>query len=250
MTPSLFSIALLTALSDVTDEAALNATHQKIVNTLPPIAGALNGAMVLKDVSVRNMELDHMMDVMRPKVLGSIHLDRIFHNINLDFFVLMSSINCVIGTSGQANYAAANMGLCGVAAHRRKRGLNSSYINLGMMFGVGYVTESSRQLDQVFAKLAMMPLSEDDFHQIFAEGVEAGYLDSPNGPEMSTGLLNVTPDSANIPGWCSDPKFAHLIVHHTVNSDDKADQGNVAPLQDQLWDCQTEQDILRVISRE
>lgn len=107
--------------SDVTDEAALQAVHRKITASLPPIAGVLNGAMVLRDVSVRNMAFDQVTDVVGPKVLGSIHLDRIFHETKLDFFILLSSINCIIGNVGQANYAAANMGMCGLAAHRRKR---------------------------------------------------------------------------------------------------------------------------------
>ena len=107
----------------MTDEKAINDVHAEIVTTLPPIVGLLNGAMVLRDVSVRNMEFDQVTDVIRPKVLGSIHIDRIFHDIDLDFFVLLSSINCVIGNVGQANYAAANMGMIGVAGNRRKRGL-------------------------------------------------------------------------------------------------------------------------------
>lgn len=105
----------------MTDEAALKAIHRKITASLPPIAGVLNGAMVLRDVSVRNMEFNQVTDVVGPKVLGSIHLDRIFHKAELDFFILLSSINCIIGNVGQANYAAANMGMCGLAAHRRKR---------------------------------------------------------------------------------------------------------------------------------
>lgn len=105
----------------MTDEQALRAVHQRIVASLPPIAGVLNGAMVLRDVSVRNMAFDQVTDVVGPKVLGSIHLDRIFYKAQLDFFILLSSINCIIGNVGQANYAAANMGMCGLAAHRRKR---------------------------------------------------------------------------------------------------------------------------------
>ena len=196
--------------------------HRTIVETMPPIIGALNAAMVLRDVSIRNMEFDQVQDVTRPKVLGSIHLDRIFQDVNLDFFVLISSINCVIGNVGQANYAAANMGMCSVAANRRKRGLRSSVVNVGAIIGVGYITQSARQLDVTVAKTAMMHLSEEDFHQIFAEAMEAGHLDSDMGPEISTGLLEITPDeSKNIPKWYSDPKFARFIIHKTANQDDE-----------------------------
>lgn len=40
--------------SDATVRPALEAVHKTIRETLPPIAGVLNGAMVLRDMSVRN----------------------------------------------------------------------------------------------------------------------------------------------------------------------------------------------------
>ena len=235
--------------SDVTNKKALESVHQTIVETFPPIIGVLNGAMVLRDVSVRNMEYNQVTDVIRPKVLGSLHLDQIFHDVELDFFVLLSSINCIIGNVGQANYAGANMGTCGIAANRRKRGLNSTAVNVGAVMGAGYITESDRQLDLTVAKMAMMHLSEEDFHQIFAEAMEAGHLDSPVGPEISTGLLHISPDSANIPKWYSNPKFAHLIVHQTASNDEKKEQTNAASIQDRLQACQTRPSVLQVIQR-
>ncbi|KAK5993740.1 Highly reducing polyketide synthase bet1 [Cladobotryum mycophilum] len=232
---------------DVTNEEALRAVHQRIIDTMPPIAGALNGAMVLRDVSVGNMEINHVLDVINPKVLGSIHLDRIFYNVSHDFFILISSINCIISNPGQANYAAANMGICGVAVNRRKRGLNSVCINVGAVIGAGYITESDRQLDQTVSKMAIIHLSEQDFHQIFAEGMEAAHIDCPHGPEMSTGLLDISPDSPNIPKWYSNPMFSRFIVHHTAGIDGKNAYDNVASIQEQLDDCRTEQDVLRVV---
>ena len=124
----------------MTDEKALRGVHQAIVESLPPIVGVLKGAIILRDVSVRNTMFDQVRDVIRPKVLGSMHLDRIFHNVDLDFFVLLSSIKYVIGNVGQANYAVANMGMCGVAANHRKRGLASSVVNVSAIIGVGYIT--------------------------------------------------------------------------------------------------------------
>lgn len=82
--------------------------------------------MVLRDVSILNMSFDQFTTVTRPKVLGSIFLDRIFDHQPLDFFIFFSSINCVVGNLGQANYAAANMFMCAMAANRRKRGLTGS----------------------------------------------------------------------------------------------------------------------------
>ncbi|KAE8834712.1 hypothetical protein PTNB73_08612 [Pyrenophora teres f. teres] len=236
-------------LCDVTDEAAINAVHKTIVETLPPITGLLNGAMVLRDVSVRNMEYSQVTDVIRPKVLGSIHLDRIFHDVDLDFFVLLSSINCVIGNVGQANYAAANMGMIGVAGHRRKRGLRSSVVNVGAIIGVGYITQSDRQLDVTVAKTAMMHLSEQDFHQIFAECMEAGHLDNDSGPEISTGLLQITPDTIDIPPWYSDPKFKRFQIHRSATGGGKAEATNSASTQELLLQCRSLSEVTNIITQ-
>jgi thioester reductase-like protein len=220
---------------------------------MPPIAGALNAAMVLRDVSIRNMDFDQFQDVVRPKVLGSFHLDSIFHDVDLDFFVLISSINCVIGNVGQANYAAANMGMCGVAANRRKRGLRSSVANVGAIIGVGYITQSDRdrQLDNTVAKTAMIHLSEEDFHQIFVEAMEAGHLDSDAGPEISTGLHNIVPgdlDAENMPKWFSDPKFSRFIIHRSTNKDDrKKDQVGGASLPERLQACTSQPEVVKVV---
>ncbi|KAJ6195920.1 polyketide synthase PksF [Bipolaris maydis] len=236
-------------LCDVTDEKAIINVHTEIVKTLPPIVGLLNGAMVLRDVSVRNMEFDQVTDVIRPKVLGSIHLDRIFYNVDLDFFVLLSSINCVIGNVGQANYAAANMGMIGVAGNRRKRGLRSSVANVGAIIGVGYITQSDRQLDVTVAKTAMMHLSEQDFHQIFAECMEAGHLDDPSGPEISTGLLSITPETIDIPPWYSDPKFARFRIYRFGGNGGKSEATNSASTQDLLQACRSQADVINVIKQ-
>ena len=77
--------------------------YQTIVEKLPPVRGVINGAMVLRDTSILNMSVDDLITVLRPKVDGSIYLDRLFHDVDLDFFVLVSSINCVIGNLGQAH---------------------------------------------------------------------------------------------------------------------------------------------------
>ncbi|KAL2169173.1 hypothetical protein VTG60DRAFT_6413 [Thermothelomyces hinnuleus] len=240
-------VTVRTLSCDVTDEAALRAVHKTIVDTLPPIVGVLNGAMVLRNGMVRNMVFEQVTDVIRPKVLGSLHLDRIFHDVDLDFFVLLSSINCVIGNVGQANYAAANMGMCGVAAARRRRGLVSSVANVGAIIGVGYITQSARQLDLTVANTHLTNLSEEDFHQIFAEVTEAGYLDSPDGPEISTGLLEISPDTPNMPKWYTDPKFARLVVNKTADGGKAKEKTNTASILDSLKACRSEDEVFQVV---
>lgn len=204
--------------------------------------------MVLRDTSVRNMSYDQLMDVVRPKVLGSIHMDNIFRDTVLDFFILFSSINCIIGNTGQANYAGANTFMCSLTAQRRERGLAATALNVGAIIGAGYIErESSKALDLTVAKGSLMHLSEEDFHQLFAEAIEAGHPDNPDGPEVSTGVLEVAADSPDPPRWISDPKFSFFVTHRKMGESDKAEDANSVSIQDLLQNCQTAEDVEKVV---
>lgn len=236
----------------MTNEPALSAAHRTICETLPPITGVLNGAMVLRDVSIQNMSFEQMSDVIRPKVYGSIHLDRIFENENLDFFILFSSINCVLGNLGQANYSAANAFMCSLAAQRRKRGLAATALNLGVIIGAGYMErESSKTLDLMVSKMALMHLSEQDYHQVFAEAIDAGRPSSGDEAELTTGLLDIpAADGPNAPVWHNNPIFSSFIVHQIKK--DGAESGNEArvSIKNQLIACKSLNDVLAVVRRE
>ena len=97
--------------------------------------------------------------------------------------------------------------------------------------------------------MAMMHLSDDDFHQIFAEAMEGCCVDSTVGPELSTGLLDISPDSENIPKWYSNPKFARFIVHRKAGDDEKKDQGAQSSISERLQSCSTEEDVLQTTRR-
>lgn len=234
----------------MTNETGLKVVHQKICETLPPIVGVMNGAMVLRDTSIRNMSFDELTDVIRPKVNGSIYLDRIFRDVDLDFFVLISSINCVIGNLGQANYAAANTFMCSLAAQRRKRGLRAATVNAGAIIGAGYMErESRRALDLIVQKLHMMRLSEEDWCQAICEAIDASRLDSPHGPELTTGLSDVPFDTPNAPYWFLNPKFSSFIVQQKAASEDKNEGKATASIQELLQGCQSQQEVQKVIER-
>ncbi|KAK8050315.1 hypothetical protein PG994_012045 [Apiospora phragmitis] len=185
---------------DITNEDDLKMAHRQIHESLPPVAGVISGAMVLRDVAIRNMTFEQLVEVTRPKVEGSIHLDRLFYTVDLDFFVLISSVNCVVGSWGQANYAAANMFMCGL-------------VNVGAIIGAGYMErESRRALDSVVQKLHMMRLSEEDWHQAVAEAIDASRLESAHGPEITTGISMVPSDIAIGPTWLTNPKLSAFIT--------------------------------------
>lgn len=235
-------------ISDVTKEDDVVAVHKKICDSLPPIAGVINGAMVLRDVAIRNMSFENLVDVTKPKVEGSIYLDAIFRNIDLDFFVLVSSVNCVIGSWGQANYAAANMFMCGLAADRRRRGLRASVANVGAIIGAGYMErESRRALDAIVQKLHMMRLSEEDWHQAIGEAIEASRLESLHGPEITTGIAQIAYNVPVLPTWASNPKFSAFVVDARSNSEESPKTEAMSSVQDILQGCKSRAELRDVV---
>jgi len=206
--------------------------------------------MVLHDTLLRNMTFEQLRDVMGPKVDGSIHLDRIFYDTDLDFFVLVSSINCVIGNVGQANYAAANTFMCGLAAQRRKRGLRSAAVNIGAIIGAGYMARQSRkELDNIVERYHMLRMSEEDWCQAICEAIDACRLESPHGPELITGLSNVVLGAANAPSapeWCSDPKFSSLIINREAVADEKEVKASLT-ISELLSKCQSREEVYQII---
>lgn len=212
----------------------------------------MNGAMVLRDTLIRKMTFNELTDVVGPKVLGSIHLDRIFHDVDLDFFVLVASINCVIGNVGQANYGAANTFMNALTAQRRKRGLRAATVNGGAIVGAGYMQrESRRQLDLIVRKLHMMRMSEEDWNQSICEAIDASRLDSITDGYVTAGISDVSIDTTDGPYWLSNPMLsAFVLANKPTHLESKNGDGKTtASVQSLLADCETEQDVKKVIEK-
>lgn len=187
---------------------------------MPDIAGVVNGAMVLKDVMFANMDISNLEQVLKPKVDGSRILDEIFSENTLDFFILLSSVACVVGNRGQANYMAANMYMTSLARQRQSRGLAASVIDLSAIVGLGYISRiGSNVLDNI-KRTGVLPVSERDFHQVFAEAVLASKPSSTADPEIIMGLRLARRDDALPVPWIDNPKFSHFVLDY----DDKPDQ--------------------------
>ncbi|KAI0191981.1 hybrid PKS-NRPS [Xylaria flabelliformis] len=117
---------------DITDREALSKACSEMRMTMPEVGGVVNGAMVLSDMIFYDMTFEAFTKVLKPKVDGSKNLDELFRDSCLDFFIMLTSLSAVAGFRGQANYAAANMFMTGLAEKRRHEGLHTSEIITGL----------------------------------------------------------------------------------------------------------------------
>lgn len=135
--------AVATIQADVSNESDVARALSEIRNTMPPLRGVIHAAGVLDDRLLLNLDADSFRRVLAPKFLGAWILHTLTADLPLEFFVVFSSVASVLGSPGQANYAAANAFLDGLAHDRRSRGLPCLSINWGPWAEAGMAARTS-----------------------------------------------------------------------------------------------------------
>lgn len=187
-------------LADVSDGAAVSQLVRAIQQRLLPLRGVFHAAGVLDDGMMAQLDAARFHAVMAPKVAGAWHLHAAAQAVELDWFVLFSSVTAVLGTPGQANYAAGNAFMDGLAHYRRSLGLPALSINWGPWAEVGLAAAQAnrgerlaargvgsiapqdgaaalaRLLTQAVAQAAVMPFNASQWAQAYAPAAQSSLL--------------------------------------------------------------------------
>ncbi|KAH6635388.1 polyketide synthase [Chaetomium sp. MPI-SDFR-AT-0129] len=232
---------------DIADEAQLCEALQQRCADLPPIRGVIHAGMVLKDSAFENMTLPTFQAVLRPKVQGSWNLHHHLPHASpddLDFFIMLSSLSGVVGSPGQANYAAGNVFQNALAHFRRARNLPAVAVDLGMVQTVGHVAAAAAaaaaqhdttqagantNIGERLARAGFTSITETDVRRVLEwcilQSSSSSSSSSPSpisssaasGPAQITTCINTGPgphwDKA---AWCQEGRFAGLRYRHTT----------------------------------
>jgi NADPH:quinone reductase-like Zn-dependent oxidoreductase/short-subunit dehydrogenase/acyl carrier protein len=135
--------------ADVGDEAQVSDLLNTIRTDLPPLAGVAHLAGVIDDALLTQQSREHFRATLGPKAFGAWHLHLLTMTDDLEFFIVYSSGTSVLGSPGQANYAAANAMLDGLVAFRRAKGLPATSVNWGPWAHGGMASSEAVQANLV-----------------------------------------------------------------------------------------------------
>lgn len=179
---------------------------------LPPVAGVVQAAMVLRDTLFEKMTFTDYQAVTRSKVAGTWNIhNALLASAPLDFFIVLSSAAGIVGNRGQAAYAAANTFLDAFARHRQLLGLKASSIDLTAVADIGYLADSGAdRQDEVLKNLGGESMTGAEVLTLIGEAIRDSQTPSGVFPGHCLTGLKLGDDPAKLPYYAADAKFEHL----------------------------------------
>ena len=155
--------------ADIGSDEDVKRLMQTIRNKYPPLKGVVHSAGILDDGILALLNWDRFSRVFEPKVYGSWLLHEHTKSLDLDFFILQSSVLGLLGSAGQANYSAGNTFQDSLADYRRSVGLPATAINWSAWSGGGLATSSGARGEAMWSSLGIRFLGPDLAMQAFDE---------------------------------------------------------------------------------
>ncbi|MFJ1792189.1 type I polyketide synthase [Kitasatospora griseola] len=156
------------ALTVVACDAGDREAVRELVASIPDLRVVVHAAGVVDDALVGSMTPEQIDTVLRAKADAAWHLHEATEHLDLRAFVLFSSASGVFGAPGQANYAAANAFLDGLAEHRHARGLPATSLAWGQWAESSGITGNLKEADhRRLARTGMLPLGTEQALDLF-----------------------------------------------------------------------------------
>ena len=153
-----------------------------------------------------NMTLDKFFANLDPKITGTRNLHEYFlsRKLDLDFFVMLSSIAGINGNSSQSAYAAGNTYQDALAHHRVAKGLPALAIDIGLVTDAGW---SSENMDRVhnYSIGSALPITTEHLLRLIEHNILSNTGATPNRvpPQVAIGIKELRP-------W--DARYSHIAA--------------------------------------
>ncbi|MGQ4615990.1 SDR family NAD(P)-dependent oxidoreductase [Nocardia sp. R7R-8] len=188
---------VLVVSADIADRDAA-ARVLAAVPTAHPLTAIVHTAGIVDDGVLESVTPDRLDAVLAPKLGGARNLHELTLDHDLAAFVLYSSVAGLLGTAGQAAYAAANAGLDALAALRRADGRAATSLAWGLWSESTGVTAHLTDTDRArLARQGVRALETDHALELFDAAVfhrdRALLAPAPLDPAAFTGDGTDTP---------------------------------------------------------
>jgi acyl carrier protein len=167
----------------------------------------------------------------QPKVQGTWNLHAASRGIDLDFFVLFSSMCGIIGMPGQANYSAGNTFMDAFVQYRHTQSLPASVIDVGAVEGIGWTADNTKTLERSKwlegAIMSQRELFEAVTHAIFTSN--GAKDDSPATGEPSQIITGFRMTSSLTEAFRGKATFLDRRLAIYANGDSGVDVDDAGP---------------------
>src|SRR5262245_26395807 len=161
------SAAVRLVAADISRDEDVSYLMQTMRSELPPLICVVQSAGVVDDGILAQLDWDRFAPLFEPRVYGSWLLHEHTKSLELDFFILKSSLLSLLGSAGQANYTASSAFLDSLMAHRRAAGLPATAINWCAWSGGGLATVSGARGEAMWSSLGVEFVSPDRAMRLF-----------------------------------------------------------------------------------
>ncbi|MFI0767638.1 SDR family NAD(P)-dependent oxidoreductase [Streptomyces sp. NPDC021218] len=212
------------AACDVADRDALADLLAGLPDDGHGLTGVVHAAGLLDDGTVTSLTPERLDAVLRAKVDGAWHLHELTRRFDVAMFALFSSAAGVLGSAGQANYAAANTFLDGLAQRRRAMGLPGVSLAWGMWAERSGMTGHLAEADlSRMTRGGLVPFSSEEGLRLFdtagrlAEGVVVP-------ARLDLGHLAATADTTPVPPLLSGLVRRPVVSRRASAQDESGSQ--------------------------
>ncbi|MBC7369125.1 MAG: thioester reductase domain-containing protein, partial [Undibacterium sp.] len=198
--------------ADLSAPGAVTALIAACIAEHGSLRGIFHAAGIIDDGLIRQQTPARLAGVFAPKARAAWELHTATLAQPLDFFVLFSSLAAVLGSPGQATYAAANAALDALAQHRRRLGRPALSINWGPWAEAGMSARLGERERARFTALGLKPFTN-------AAGITA-FTDLLAGlaPQVAAVDLDRRALLASLGGGRTPPLLRHLASGHSASA--------------------------------
>ncbi|MBD2344916.1 SDR family NAD(P)-dependent oxidoreductase [Anabaena subtropica FACHB-260] len=206
-----FGAEVLVMSADVSNIQQMQGAIAQAQQQFGQLNGVIHAAGVAGGGLIQQKTQEEAENILSPKVQGTIVLDAIVKNIPLDFFILVSSKNSILGGFGQVDYSGANAFLDAFAHYNAsKQGIFTTSINWDTWQEVGMAvnTEISQQLQDLRTKSLQQGILPHEGIDAFVRSL---------GSTMPQVVVSTSDLFSSIKEYNSDKEIQFIEVLETVN---------------------------------